>query len=323
MKVLVIGLGSMGKRRVRNLRALGVHDIYGHERSAKTAAEAIKLYKIKILSTLANLKKHGFDLVVISTPPGHHLRFARLCARNRTPFFVELNLTMKESKAIQTIAKKHRVLALPSDTELFDPDILELGKTVGKGFRGYFLFHLGQNIHDWHPWQKTGEHFIFHPATNGIREMLRVELPWMLRLFGSVKKVSAQSERFATKKYGVDDYMEVELEFMSGARGALVLDLITPEVVKRLDVVSANKRVIWHERANKLEVQYRGGKKTIKDLRAKKTQARYQFPEDAHLGEMAHVLKVVRGKAPPRAIFADELEVLKLVDQIERASKKR
>ena len=48
MKVLVIGLGSMGKRRIRNLQALGVRDIIGFDQNKKIAVEAKKLYGIKI-----------------------------------------------------------------------------------------------------------------------------------------------------------------------------------------------------------------------------------------------------------------------------------
>ena len=184
------------------------------------------------------------------------------------------------------------------------------------------MFHLGQNIHDWHPWQKEGEHFIFKPKTNGMREMLRVELPWMLELFGEVQDVSAQSERFETKKYKVDDFMVVELRFTNGVRGVLVLDLLTHEVIKRLDIVNADKRVIWHERQNKIEVQSRSGKLRVIDLRSKQTFKRYKFNEDAHLAEMEHVLKSLKGKTKSRLTFEHEIDVLKLIDRIEGSRKK-
>ena len=321
MKALVIGLGSMGKRRVRNLQALGVRDIYGYEQNKKTAAGAKKLYQIKILETLRNVKAHDFDLAVISTPPGHHLRFAKVCAENQIPFFVEFNLLTKESLAIKNVAEKCKVAAFSSDTELFDDDIIQLDKLLDRKFKGYFVFHLGQNIHDWHPWQKAGEHFIFHPKTNGIREMLRVELPWMLRLFGHVKKAAVQKRRFYTKAYGVDDFLSLELEFLNGNRGIIVLNLLSPKVIKRMDIVSKDRVITWHERKNEFEIFSRSGKRTSKILHKKKFLKHYQFHEDAHLSELRHVLAVIRGKERSVLDFRNELEVLKLIDLIERTGK--
>lgn len=319
MKVLVIGLGSMGTRRVRNLRALGVRDIAGYEPKQEKAKELDKL-GIELVPALKDLKQ--YDLIVISTIPGAHLAYARACAKAGVPFFVELNLETQESRAIERLAKKHRVRAFFSNTEYFDEDVARVGAEVGKGFKGYFFFHLGQNIHDWHPWKKKGEHFIFKPRTNGIREMLRVELPWMLKLFGRVEGLSVESARVHTKKYGIDDYMVVHVHFKSGARGVLVLDLVAPEVVKRFEATDARKQVVWKERENVLEV-YRQGKGKHINLRGKQRLAAYKFHEDAHLAEMAHVLAVLKGKETSKLLAQDELDVLSLIDKIERTAHKR
>jgi predicted dehydrogenase len=44
--VLVIGLGSMGKRRIRNMQALGFTHIFGFDKREDRAKEAASLYKI-------------------------------------------------------------------------------------------------------------------------------------------------------------------------------------------------------------------------------------------------------------------------------------
>ena len=48
MKFLIIGLGSMGKRRVRNLQALGFADIAGFDTRDDRCAEVKVKYKIPI-----------------------------------------------------------------------------------------------------------------------------------------------------------------------------------------------------------------------------------------------------------------------------------
>ena len=48
MRFLVIGLGSMGKRRVRNLRALGVDHIAGYDPREDRRVEASDNYGIPV-----------------------------------------------------------------------------------------------------------------------------------------------------------------------------------------------------------------------------------------------------------------------------------
>jgi predicted dehydrogenase len=317
MKILIIGLGSMGKRRIRNIQALGRHTIVGFDTDAKTTAAVRRKYKINILPALDMVAEKEYDLAVIATPPGAHLLFATLCAKRKIPFFVELNLITAEAQAIEALTKKYQVLGLPSNTELFDNDIAALGKLTGPKFKGYFIFHLGQHIADWHPWEKEGKHFIFHPKTNGMREMLRVELPWMIDLFGPVKGFSAQRKRFLTHTYNVDDFLTIEITFASGNVGVVILDLISPQVIKRLDVVGQDKVVTWNERENAFRVTTRGATRTTQAAK-KRVEKRYQFHEDAHLAEMRHVLRVVNKKENSKLHFAKEINILHLIDEIEK-----
>ena len=46
MKILIIGLGSMGKRRIRCLQNLGISDIYGFDTRIDRVQEACEKYKI-------------------------------------------------------------------------------------------------------------------------------------------------------------------------------------------------------------------------------------------------------------------------------------
>ena len=49
--ILVIGLGSMGKRRVRNLQALGIKNIIGLDKREDRREETEKNYQIKTVSS--------------------------------------------------------------------------------------------------------------------------------------------------------------------------------------------------------------------------------------------------------------------------------
>ncbi len=53
MKALQVGLGSMGKRRIRNLLALGITDITGFDKREDTREEAKDKYNIKTTAEIS------------------------------------------------------------------------------------------------------------------------------------------------------------------------------------------------------------------------------------------------------------------------------
>lgn len=317
MKVLIIGLGSMGKRRIRNLRALKINNIYGYDVNPITLEKATQSLGIKIIKNLDNLFIHKFDFVIISTPPQHHQEFVKLCVHYRLPFFVELNLITKDTENIWRLVSGKNITAIPSNTLIYDPDVQKLKKIIGPKFKGYFVFQLGQNIHDWHPWQKPNEHFIFRSDTNGIRELLRVNLPWLIYLFGRVARVRATDQSFFTNRFKIKDFSCVELQFVNGNRGIVISDLITPSVIKKMTIVSNKKSIIWDERNNLIEIGMRENKKKILSLKKKNMIKNYKFPEDAHLMEMKHALNIINKQEKLKFNFKDEVQLLELIDKIE------
>lgn len=58
MKSLVIGLGSMGKRRVRCLQSLGVTEIMGVDLRTDRCEEAVQRYGIRTQTSLSDVWGH-------------------------------------------------------------------------------------------------------------------------------------------------------------------------------------------------------------------------------------------------------------------------
>ena len=72
MKFLVIGLGSMGKRRIRNLKYLGQTDIIGYDISEERRVEAQSKYQITTFGVLGDALQEKPDAAIISTSPTNH-----------------------------------------------------------------------------------------------------------------------------------------------------------------------------------------------------------------------------------------------------------
>ena len=76
MNFLLIGLGSMGKRRIRNLHYLGHHDILAFDIRGDRLLEAKSSYGIATLDSLNSLDWNKITHVIVSTPPDQHADYA-------------------------------------------------------------------------------------------------------------------------------------------------------------------------------------------------------------------------------------------------------
>ncbi|MBV8047219.1 MAG: Gfo/Idh/MocA family oxidoreductase, partial [Paludibacterium sp.] len=86
MKAVVIGLGSMGKRRIRCLQALGVVDIVGVDLRADRREEAELRYGVRTQAELTPLwTAFRPDVAIISLPPKAHVGAMRACVSHRVP----------------------------------------------------------------------------------------------------------------------------------------------------------------------------------------------------------------------------------------------
>ena len=81
---LVVGLGSMGKRRVRNLQALGHVEIAGYDPRLDRREEAAGKYGIRVFETFeAGVAQFEPAALVISTDPLYHAELRIRCSRPR------------------------------------------------------------------------------------------------------------------------------------------------------------------------------------------------------------------------------------------------
>ena len=121
MKVLQIGLGSMGKRRVRNMQTLGFKDIIGFDFREDRRKEAHEKYGIATVKELTQELLNGRDAYIISTPPDRHNEYMKLAVKHRKPAFVEASVISKGLLEIERQAKARQARIMPSCTLRFHP----------------------------------------------------------------------------------------------------------------------------------------------------------------------------------------------------------
>ena len=157
MKLLIVGLGSMGKRRARlakgiaaAIQIVGVDTAEGRRAEAKQLALADEAYP-SIAEAVAAAHP---DAALVCTAPLSHAAVIGELLDNGLPVFTELNLVRDGyAENMAKAAEKQLPLFLSStmlyrrETQYIKQQVAAFGKPV------HYIYHIGQYLPDWHPWE--------------------------------------------------------------------------------------------------------------------------------------------------------------------------
>jgi len=240
MKFLVVGLGSMGKRRIRNLKHLQQNDVIGFDVREDRCNEVNDKYKIKTYSDITDAIKESPEAMVISTPPDLHMKYAKIAIQNKIHFFTEASVLQEEMEEVIQGIEKSNIIGFASHTMRYHPIILEVKKilkenTIGKPLS--FLYHSGQYLPDWHPYEDYRNYYVSKRKTGACREIVPFELVWLVEIFGKINSVCAMKIKVSKLDVDIDDIYNVLLDFKNGIQGNFSVDVISRFPYRQLKIL--------------------------------------------------------------------------------------
>lgn len=324
-KFLVVGLGSMGKRRIRNLKQLKAGDIVGVDPREDRRKDAKERYGIEVVTNFKEGMKRDPDVVIICTPPDKHYPYAIEALRRGKHFFMEANVILTGLQEVIDESKKHpKLLAAPSATLRFKTAIRKIKEIVDSGEIGKVFclhYHLGQHLPDWHPWEDYKKFYVSKRETGGCREMVAFELEWLTWIFGKVDKVTCMKDKLSDLDADIDDVYSIMLKFENGAQATLLIDVLSRWFFRTLRVIGSEGNIEWNWSDNCVRV-YTAKNKTWKTYKEEKkvVEKGYVIEENMYLNEMRHLINAVKGKERYIYSLEDDKRVLELLEAIERSS---
>lgn len=249
--VLVVGLGSMGKRRVRNMQALGFSAIAGFDLRADRQKEAADKYSIPVYGSFEEaIKDHTPEALIISVPPDLHHIYMNKSIDLGLPFFVEASVTDDGMEEIIRKAKEKNIFAGPSSTMYFHPAIkmiMELVKTNYLGKLSNVIYHMGNYLPDWHTYESVSDFYVSKKETGGAREIVPFELTWLVKMLGYPNLVSAVYKKTIdiAGAPDIDDTYNVLMDY-NGFSMVLTVDVVTRSSIRRMLINGSEKELIWN-----------------------------------------------------------------------------
>ena len=316
----------MGKRRIRNLFTLRCHDIIGFDPRSDRRKESEKKYHIETFSSISDALKKIPDVMIISTPPDLHTKYAKIAIKNKIHFFTEVNLSSTEISQILKCLSGSKIIGVPSCTMLFHPIIIQLKKLIKKQTIGKVLFidhHFGHYLPDWHPWEDYRTFYVSKKSTGGAREIVPFELVWIKHLFPKIKSVSANVKKISNLDVKIDDIYQIIFELRDKILCNLTVDVLTQPSMKETKIVGEKGTIICNYNTGEIKIGKDEKWKTQK-IKIGKIAPGYKGntgQESIYEDEMRTFIESVKKKKKYPHSFRDELEILKILNLIETSSK--
>ncbi len=325
MKILIAGLGSIGRRHFRNLIALGEHDLILY-RTRKSTLPEEELAGYPVETDLADaLQKHHPQAVIVANPTALHLDVALPAAEAGCAILLEKPIAEDLSRVdeLQRAAQKNGGRILVGFQFRYHPTLNQARELIQSGAVGKILTvhaHWGEYLPNWHPWEDYRASYAAREELGGgVIRTLTHPLDYLRFLLGEIESLHAfQGHISPLELTGVEDAAEIALKFNNGALGGLHLNYFQRPPAHRLEIVGTTGTLRW-DNADGALIHYHvpdafGG---IYPQPTPAIETRYAPPtgferNDLFLAQTRHFLEVASGRAAPLCTLEDGIRALEL-----------
>ena len=324
MKIIVIGLGSMGKRRLRLLSERNDVEIFGIDTQESRCDEVKEKFGITCFKSISEaVEAENIEAAVISTSPLSHAAIIKECLNHNLHVFTEINLVQDGYEENMALAKEKDLVLFLSSTFLYRKETQTIIEKVQNAKCPLnYIYHVGQYLPDWHPWESYNSYFIGNHRTNGCREIMAIDLPWVVSAFGPIKRVYAIKSKNTELNITYNDNYLITIEHENGHKGVFAVDVVARKSGRNVEIYGEHLHISWNGTADSLKVFNIGEKKdevVSFDDASEHVEGYAAFvTENPYREELNSFLKQIADRNyTPAWNFEKDKVVLDMIDQIE------
>ncbi len=257
IKVLIIGLGSIGQRHLKNILSLGYKDVSLVRRSGSV----LKNYpNLKVYSSIEKAcVENKFDYAIIATPTSKHFKDFKKISNFKIPnIYIEKPIThsVKEALKIQEITNKLKLNVKVGYDLHFDLGLIKVKELLKKKSIGNvcsFQVEVGQYLPDWRPKQdyRKGMSAKINLGGGVMLDLIH-EFDYVYWLFGAVKNIFGKNKQASSLEIETEDISLNILETQTGILGTISLDYLQKELARTCKIVGDKGTIIWNYKESKV-----------------------------------------------------------------------
>src|SRR5882672_3604251 len=315
MRVLVCGLGSIGRRHVRNLRRLGVRDILCFRNRGVDTAPLAQDEECEPVSSLEEGLERRPSLVLVTNPTALHVETAAAVVAAGVPVFVDKPLGPM-LLGVDTLVDSILAVDLPAFLGYvlrFHPTLMKAKQLLAAGAIGRPLtarFFVGEYLPDFHPWEDYRQGYSARADLGGgVMLTLIHDVDLVCWFFGLPQEVFSAAGHRSHLEIDVEDVAAMICFSAAGPLVEIHMNYLERPARRGFVIVGEDGTMEWDGTEGVLIVRRRDGK----------VPQTYSPPtgferNDMFLDEMRHVLAVLAGVEPndriPLAAGRDALAVV-------------
>jgi predicted dehydrogenase len=315
-------LGSIGRRHLRNLIALGQDDIVLY-RTGKATLPDDELGQFPVEHDLDRaLKRWRPDATIIANPTSRHMDAASAASKAGSHLFIEkpISHTMDSIQELQGLIGNNELKALIGFQFRFHPGLLHVKNLLDDKALGEVLsakVEWGEYLPNWHPWEDyRNSYSARRDLGGGVVLTLCHPFDYLRWLLGEVREVTAEIGNTGQLDLDVEDTADATLRFEAGYLATVHLDYLQRPDIHQLKIIGSEGTLLW-DNADGSVRWWSTDSNEWPTLTVPKEFERNQL----FLDEMKHFIHVLSGEAEPQCSLEDGIQALKIALAVHQSAK--
>lgn len=260
MRFVIMSLGSIGQRHLRNLRATFPDAEIAVWRREGSDGDSIPTGADRLCLSMDEVLAFSPEAAIIASPASVHLEAAMALAGAGVHLLVEKPLSVSTSGVDDLIrhCHEHHAVLMVGYNLRFMPSLIRMRELVRAGAIGEILSaraEVGQYLPDWRPGSDFRNGVSARAALGGgVLLELSHDIDYMLWILGLPARVTAVGGKFSDLEWDVEDLAELLLEYERPRRLVSVhLDMLQRSPTRTCRVVGTEGVLAWDCIADRLE----------------------------------------------------------------------
>lgn len=323
-RILIVGLGSIGKRHLRLARELIPNAdirVLRHQ-----ATNEVPEYSSGCFSSIEEAVAFAPQIAVIASPAPFHIATAQALAEVGVHLLIEKPLSASLSGVMQLLetCQNQSVVLLTGYNLRFLPSLQRYRDLLGEGVVGKVLSvrcEIGQYLPSWRLDSDYRQGVSArHELGGGVLLELSHELDYLRWIFGEVDWVKASLSRQSMLEIDVEDTAHLTLGFASALDGyqligAVNLDFVRHDTTRLCTAIGEKGSLRWNGLTG--EVLFYGAGKKEWELMFSHQHHR----DDSYMAEWKNFIECVNTHKIPLITGEDGLKVLQIIEAARYSAK--
>lgn len=251
MKFLVTGCGSIGRRHISNLLAIGNFDIIAHDLNPDGRRKVKELFGLNAYENYEDALAEGPDTVIVATPTNEHIVPALDAAKAGCHLFIEKPVSHNTEGLAEVLStvKEKGLITLVGCNMRFHPGLKKVKELLDMNAVGKILsadIESGSYMPEWRPGIDYKRVYSARSEMGGgvILDAIH-EIDYARWMLGDVAVVSCMADKRSSLAIDVEDTADMLIRFSSGIIARLHLDYVQRPYSRNCKFVGEDGVITW------------------------------------------------------------------------------